>query len=157
MAKNRILLKGDPIPKEYALLAGVDITPGMLCLIVAAGTIRPHNVSGGNASGLFAQEAFSSPENDIDDDYDTDGELVHTIFCGPGMEVYAWLADTESVVIGELLESNGAGALQAYTPPVDQADSSGGNIYVRAPVCRAIEAVDNGAGGAVARIQVEVL
>jgi len=154
---NVILLKGDPIAKEYPLATSKDITPGMLCEITSTGYIQAHSTAGGNASPLFAQQQFSDPEKDIDDAYTVDAEQVHGILCRPGDEVYAWLADGQNVARSALLESNGAGALRAHTPPVISEDASGTDVFMRAPVVRAIEAVNNSAGGAIARIKVEVL
>ena len=151
---NVILLKGDPIPKEYALMSSVDITPGMLCEITTTGKIRPHATAGGNASPLFAQQAFSNPERDIDDAYTADDEQVHALYCRRGDEIYALLATGNNVAIGALLESNGAGALRAYTAP--DPDSDSGTIMESSAICRAKEAVNNSSGSN-ARIRVEVI
>lgn len=154
---NVILLKGDPIYKEYNLATSQDVTPGMLLEVTSAGTVQPHSVAGGNTTPLFAREAFGTPLRDIDDEYDQDGERVYAMVCRPGDEVNAFLAIGENVAIGALLQSDGAGALEAYELPEDVEDASGPDVFVRAPVARAVEAKNNSAGSAPARIKVEVL
>lgn len=154
---NTILLKGDPVFKEYSLQAEANIVPGMLCEVVSSGNIRQHSIAGGNASPLFAREAFSSPLRNIDDPYLINGERVYAMFNRPGDEVYSFLDVGEAVAVGALLQSAGNGALEAFTGEGGGGDASGPDAFPRAPVARAIEAVNNGAGEAPARIKVEVL
>ena len=160
MAKSTpdtILLKGDPIIKEYPLEAldvyGVGaITPGMLVEQTLTNTIQPHSSAAGAASPIFAVEALNFDANSdtmggIDDDYDTDGQTVKTAFCKPGDEVYALLeagTGNDTLGAGTLLESAGDGTLQ---------------VGSTSPVARSLEDVDNdpGSGGLAKRIKVEVL
>jgi hypothetical protein len=149
---KKIILKGDPLYKERPLKAldvyGVGgITPGMLIESVA-GEYTPHATAAGNASPIFAVEAPFREGGDIDTIYNQDGETILAAYCRPGDEVYALLEDGANVAQEALLESNGAGSLQAYTVS--------GATPLR-PVCRALEAVNNSAGGAPARIKVEVI
>jgi len=154
-----VILKGDPIKKEYSLVpldnyGDGAIIPGMLVETVD-GAVQPHSTSGGNASPLFALEGLNiSPDSKtlggIDDPYDQDDGAVLVGFFRPGDEVYALLKAGQDVALDSLLQSAGDGSLMAYsssTPPP------------RRPVCRAKEAVDNnpGVGGAAVRIRVEVL
>lgn len=154
---DTIILKGDPILKEYPLEApdiyGVGaITPGMLVQQTLTGTIEPHSSAAGACSPLFAVEALNfSPDSKtmggIDDDYDTDDQTVKTAFCRPGDEVYALLeagTGNDTGGAGVLLNSNGAGLLQVGTTNA---------------VARSLEDVDNdpGSGGLAKRIRVEVL
>jgi hypothetical protein len=163
MAKTNpstIILKGDPILKEYPLedldAYGVGaIKPGMLVEETSTGTVQPHSTASGNASPLFAVEALnldpdSKTMGGIDDEYDTDGQAVKVGFFRPGDEVYALLAAGNDVARGALLESAGDGSLQAFTVS---------GATPRRPVARAKEAKDNdpGTGGAAVRIKVEVL
>lgn len=111
---NTIILKAPEmtIQKERPLKASVDITPGMLCAYDGA-DVKPHSVAGGLASRLFATE------NDIvgggiDTAYTVDGETVLLRACAPGVEVNALLKTGFTVAIGDLLESDGAGALQTF-------------------------------------------
>ena len=160
MAKTNpstIILKGDPIYKEYPL-APLDgcgngaITPGML-VETTAGEVRPHSTLGGNASPIFAVEglnidASSKTMGDIDVDYDDDNGAVKVAFCQPGDEVYALLVAGANISIDGLLQSSSDGYLMAYSasspPPLR-------------PVARALEAKNNSAGSAAVRIKVEVL
>lgn len=160
MAKTNpsiILLKGDPIYKEYPL-APLDacgngaITPGMLVETVS-GEVRPHSTLGGDASPLFAVEGLnedsaSKTMGDIDVDYDDDNGAVKTAFCKPGDEIYALIVAGANISIDGLLQSSSDGYLMAYTATT---------LLQRRSVCRALEAVNNSAGSAPARIKVEVL
>lgn len=154
---DTIILKGDPILKEYPLEAldiyGVGgITPGMLVEQTLTGTVQPHSSAAGHASPLFAVEALnfdsaSDTMGGIDDDYDTDGQTVKTAFCRPGDEVYALLeagTGNDTGGAGVLLNSNGAGLLQVGSTNA---------------VARSLEDVDNdpGSDGLPVRIKVEVL
>lgn len=160
MAKTNpstIILKGDPIYKEYGL-APLDgcgngaITPGMLVETVS-GEVRPHSTLGGTASPLFAveglnEDATSKTMGDIDIDYDNDNGVVKCAYCKPGDEVYALLVAGANVAIDGLVQSSSDGYLMAYnvtTPPLGRA------------VGRAKEAKNNSAGSAPVRIRIEVL
>lgn len=152
---QNILLKGDPIRKER--VAEAAITPGMLVEITATGTIQAHGDAGEDASPTFAVEQDFLGAS-ITDAYAA-GDQVQYVYCRPGDEIYAWLSGNEDVAIGALLESDGAGALQAFTAQeVDEGGAANYTIYTRAVVARALEAVDTtGGGGAAARIRVEVV
>lgn len=153
MAPKTVTLKGNPIQKEANCVTAV-ITPGML-LDRNAADVQPHASAGQNASPLFAVENAMIGD-DIDHNYQV-GENVIFGFFRPGDEVYALLANGQNVATGDLLESDGAGALQRHTP---QAVAEGGaanyTLYYRAPVVRALEALNNVTGNP-ARIKVEVL
>jgi len=156
-APSTIILKGNPIYKEYPLApitaSGVTaITPGML-VELASGEVRPHSTQGGNATPMFAVEglnidATSLTMGDIDTDYDDDNGAVKVAFCNNGDEVYALLGAGQTVAIHGLLQSASDGYLMPYT--------AGTNLPLR-PVARALEAVDNSAGTSAARVKVEVL
>ena len=155
MTQKTIIIKGGQgMQKEFPLKASSDITPGML-IQRDAGYYKPNAIAPDDTgatiypSKIFALESPYSQvavgAKAIDTQYDTDKETVIGYYALPGDEIYAWLAAGENVAADAVLESNGAGALQAYT-------TAGG------AVCRATEAVDNSATGAVAvRIKVEVL
>lgn len=134
-----ILLFGNPARKERR--AAGAITPGMLIQTIAAGTVQAHSAAAGYAQVVFAAEA-DYVGTGIDTAYAA-GERVQCLYSQPGDEVYGLLAAGSNVANNAILESNGAGALQAL---------SGVNR-----VCRALEAVDNSGGGAPVRIRVEVL
>lgn len=143
---RKTILLGDPIYREYPF-EGLDnydagaIKPGHLVEITSAGEVQLHATAAGQASPRFAVELPARMGQGIDTAYDQDGETVLTAYCRPGDHVYAFLENGANVAIGALLESGGAGALQAGTT---------------APICRALEAVNN-TSGAQARIKVEVI
>lgn len=136
-----ILLTGDPLAGE-ALGAGA-ITPGMLLERDSGGTVSVHSVAGAVAAAMFAREE-EYVGGGIDTAY-ASGDRIPYYIGRSGDQFYAFLEDGQSVVIGENLESNGAGALQ----PIGTAGS---------PVVRALEAVSTvGGAAAIARIKVEVI
>lgn len=143
---HTVWLRGDADTNhtERAMATGAAIKPGMLVTVNSAGALIKHATGGGKASPMFAREA-SYMGGSIDRAF-LDGEQVPYYTAKPGDWVYAWLAAGHDVAIGELLESDGAGAFRAI--------GTSGEAVVRA-----LEAVDNnpGSGGAAVRIKVEVL
>lgn len=153
MAPNTVILKGDPLRKEAACVTAA-VKPGMLIDRNAA-DVQPHPSAGQNASPMFALENALIGD-DIDHDYLV-GENVLFGFFRPGDEVNTLLADGENAAAGALLESDGAGALQVHAPqPVAEGGAANYTLYYRAPVVRALEALNNATGNP-ARIKVEVL
>lgn len=144
-----ITIKGDPIRKE--LVANAAITPGMLCERMSTNKVRKHGSAGGNASPIFALED-DLQGNGIADDY-VIANVVQLGYFRSGDEVYAWLADGQSVAIGDLLESDGAGMLQKHG-----VDSTGAYVLLQV-VARALEAVDTTLSATVGatRILVEIV
>lgn len=114
MAKKTIKLKKYlDIINEY--VANAAITPGNLIELMSTGKVRKHSTSGGNATAMFALEDELQGK-DIDDDY----AAAAPVQCWTpvrGEEVFAWLANGETAVIGSLLASNGDGTLKVYTAP----------------------------------------
>ena len=97
--------------------AGAAITPGELLDIDGSGDLIPHGVAGDNAQRLIAledpdREAPSGTES-IDHDYES-GDTVRYIRARNGGQFYMFLADGQNVSEGDPLESDGAGALQAF-------------------------------------------
>jgi hypothetical protein len=117
----------------------------MLIALTSSLTVIPHGTAAGTGANTpspwFAREE-SYLGGSIDTNY-ASGDRVAYWDCKPGDQVYALLEASANVAAGVLLESNGAGALQAL--------SSG------APVARTLEAVNNSGGGTPVRIRVEVL
>src|SRR3990167_2684133 len=149
MAYRTIVLKGDPVRKE--LKAGGTITPGHIVQRNSANAVVVHPTAGGNASALVAVED-SLQGKDVDDTYSSNNR-VQLAYLSSGMEVALILATSQTVVIGDLLESNGNGQVRKHT--VQAADSvgaleAGESIYPNAGIFRAIEAVTT--TSAVARI-----
>lgn len=139
MAKT-IVIKGGFIRKEG--VAGSAVTPGHL--IEGFATIDPHSVAGGNARKAFALENDLVGDG-IEDAYDAGDTVLYGVF-DRGAEVQALLAYGETTLEGSPLESAGDGTLQVHASegPVD------------AIVAYAKVALANTAGGAAARITVEV-
>jgi len=150
MAKNTIKLKKySDIIEEYE--AGGTITPGMLVALNSSGKVIAHNSAGEFAEKIFALENELEGEG-IDDDYSS-GDQVQCWVAGRGDQVYAILADGENVSIGDILESDGAGALQKAST-----ETAGSATYPGSVVAVALEAVStSGSPTAVARIKVRIV
>jgi hypothetical protein len=99
--------------EEY--VADAAIYPGMLLELNTDNEVKAHATSGGNIGSLmFAlEDAFQG--NGIDTAYAA-GDRVRVWFPQSGDIVLGILADGQDVAEGTLLESNGAGYLQAITP-----------------------------------------
>lgn len=148
---STILLRGNDaqfkeLPLEPLNIYGVGgITPGMLCVRTSSNTVKPHASATAATTPIFAVENLLLGKG-IDDDYDLDGEAVLLVYAERGDEVYALLeaGSGNDAVIGDLLESNGAGLLQK--------GSTG-------PIARALEHIDNdpGTNSLPMRIRVEVM
>ncbi len=137
-----ILLRGDPLGSEAAAAVSADIVPGMLIERAASGTVRPHSTAAGAAAILVAREA-DFVGGGIDDVYE-DGDRVPFWNGRKGDWFYMTLAIGQNVAANTFLESNGAGALRDVA-------TAGEALF------QALEAVNNSAGSAPARIKVEVL
>ncbi|QDP55369.1 MAG: hypothetical protein Tp176DCM1853251_53 [Prokaryotic dsDNA virus sp.] len=131
-------LWGVGVQNEAAVTDAV-VTPGML-LARTAGGVRPHNVAGGTASPAFAVEN-EWIGGTISDNYAI-GENCYFRTFAQGSAVYAILAASQTISVGDLLQSNGAGALIEA--------STADNV-----VARALEAVTT--TGATARIRAEIV
>jgi len=144
-----IILKGNGIQKEGK--AGGTITPGHLVDRTSTDTVVVHAVAAKTASAMFAKEN-EVIGRDIDTVY-TINENVIFEACHSGMEVYALVAAAAAaIVIGDDLESAGDGTLRKVVTDAATDDTQRHSL-----VARAIQAVDNSAGGVPARIKVEVL
>jgi hypothetical protein len=129
------------IINEYE--ANATITPGMLIELMSTGKVRAHSTSGGNAVRMFALED-ELQGNGIDDNYSA-ADRVQCWNAVPGEEVYAILADGETIAIGDFLESNGAGLLQKHTSDVESFESAEAGsitVYPEQIVAQALEAID---------------
>jgi len=154
MAYRTVVLKGDPIRKE--IKAGGAITPGHLVERNTSGNVVVHPTAGGNYSPTFAIED-SLQGKEITDAYATNNR-VQVAFLSSGMEVAAILTTSQTIVIGDLLESAGNGTVRKHT--VQAADSvgaleAGEQIPTLLARLRAIEAVTTTV--ATARIACEVV
>lgn len=145
MALNKIVLKGNPTQEERD--AGGTITPGQLIMLNSSDDVVVHNLAGGNCDAYFAIED-SLQGNEITDDY-TSGNKVQCVSPVNGDEIYAILTTSQTVAIGDYLESNGDGNLREHD--VD----SGAVMYTKVIVAKAKEAVTTTV--ATARIRVQIV
>lgn len=143
-----ITIIGDPIRKE--VLAAGTITPGMLIAIGTAGTALAHASASGNAQKMFALED-ELQGHEIGDNYSSGNRVLYGVFRN-GEEVNAILATSQTIVIGDLLESAGNGYLRKHVP--DPEDSTFQKVQ-QGIVARAMEAVTT--TSAVSRIRVEIM
>lgn len=150
MAKTNpevILLRGDIFLKERE--AAGTIKPGHLIQIGSGDTVVVHAVSGGNAMKLFAVEG-DIVGDDIDHTYLT-GENVRFHAARSGDEIYAFLADGESVTRGDFLESDGNGAFKSLST-----DSIGSTEVVSA-IVQAMETLDLSASSVTSEARLRVM
>ncbi len=143
MPNNLIALKGDFIRKEGE--ASSAITPGDLVEFGGSNDLQTHGTAGGPARKAFALDNDLIGD-DISVDYASGDTVQYGVF-PPGAEVNAHLNYPENVSKGDPLVSAGDGGLVAFIESTHEA----GVI-----VAFANEAVNNSAGGAQVRIQVEV-
>lgn len=146
MAKRTIKLKDYLHVVEEYLAAGT-IKPGMLVELTSANKVQAHSLNNGPALVAFATEDEFQGKT-IDDNYSAD-DKVQVWIPQRGDVAYALLAAGEETEIGDLLISDGKGALKV----ADASDALDGAI-----VGVALEAIDNdpGSGGAAVRIIVRI-
>lgn len=135
-----VLLRGDPIGDE-AIAAGT-ITPGMLLELTSAGTVQANATAADTAARKLIAREMELTDGDIDTDYAADDQVLY-YSARSGDQFYMFLEDEGNVAIGAMLESDGAGALQAH--------STGQPLFM------ALEAVNNTGGSGPVRIKVEAL
>lgn len=109
MSDQTIQIKGG-FRLEEGLASGA-VSPGMLLeqTSATAMTVKAHATEGGYAERLFAVEDALQGHT-IDDDYSS-GDLVQFHVVEPGAVVQVLVAGGSNVSIGELLISDGDGAL----------------------------------------------
>lgn len=135
--------------EEYE--ADEALTPGELVRFDADDELEPHGTANGVASPpIFVLENPFGTNNTaaaIDQDYAA-GDYARVIFAQPGDVVYAFLKAGVNAAKGDVLTSDGAGALQK--PTVDASLLSGAIVAI------ADEDKDNSGGGARVRIRARV-
>lgn len=148
---NTISLKGDPLRKERD--AGGTIIPGHLLQLDADNDVTVHAAAGGNATRWVALENDIAGDG-IDVSY-ASGEVTQIASCKPGDEMFMWLADGETAVIGSYLESAASGDLKV----VDADADSAGIDNTQSVVAMALQAVDRSASAITThgRIKVEIV
>ena len=151
MGTHNIILinvRNEFVPRESPLAAGAEITPGMW-IELSSGSVQPHSSASAVPSPLCIavempfrpKSAGSNLGSGINDPYDQEGENVPYHYALAGDVLNCLLAAGEDITEGTLLESDGAGGVQA-----------GASTFLRA-----LEDVDNSASYEYARIKVEVL
>lgn len=150
---NSIIVKSYVKIQEEFTATAVAITPGMLLELTSAGTVQAHSGAAADALPMvaFEDELQGVP---ITTDYAASAK-IQVLIPRRGDIMNMLLADGETAVIGDFLESNGAGALQVYA-----ADSAAETQYPANIVGQATEAVDlSGSANltALGRIQVRIL
>ncbi len=135
---NTILLKGDPIYKEG--LGGEAITPGdLLEWFAGPDRLMQHSSSDGPGIARIAIED-KAQAGEIGTAY-TSGATVQFVVGRNGDEYWMWLAASETAVRGDLLTSNGDGALKVNNSDPDALFEA---------------AEDKTVGGSAVRVRVEV-
>ena len=147
MAYKTVCVIADGAIQKEAKGSGI-ITPGMLIEKLSSGSVRPHGSAGCDAQRMFAVENDLEGE-EIGDDYASGDRILYKVFQG-GNEVYAILTTSQTVRIGDWLESDGNGYLRKHA-----SDSAGVVEYPEGLVGVAQESVVT--VGAVKRILVEIV
>ena len=130
--------------------AAEAITPGQMVELTSAGKVQKQSTAGGFAEKAFALEDELQGK-EIGDAYASASIVQYGIF-NSGDEVYAWLKDGETIVIGDKLTPDGTGQLQKLT-----ADSSG-VVVEEHPVAIALEALDlSNSAVAAGRIPIRII
>ena len=159
MAYNTIFVQGDGVRHEA--IANAALYPGQLVELMSTGKVRKHATAAGNVY-LKAFAVEDDIQGNVINTQYASAALVQYNVAQRGDWVYAYLKEGENVVIGDPLESSGAGDLQKHTIDVaSDADSTPTSIYSMAVVAVAREAVDlSGSSGedpTTRRILVEVV
>jgi hypothetical protein len=122
--------------------AGGTIKPGSLVYQTSSDTFLVHATAGGNTARIFALENELIGLG-IDDNYVVN-DYVQAEQFDSGDWVLAYVAASASaIVIGDRLESDGAGGLRKL--------ASG------TPLATSMDALDNSGGSAIARIRVAIM
>jgi hypothetical protein len=121
-----ILKGGKPLNTRELPTGDATVKPGML-LAISAGTFIKHATQGGLSQPIFA-DARAGAADVVGGSVASglyrptwaqviavaSGELIPGLK-GPGMQVLGWLADGQSVIEGQALQSAGNGQLEAFS------------------------------------------
>lgn len=130
-------------------LAAAAVTPGELLELDGSGDVQAHSTSGGSVGSK--RVALESPhvDNPGTDSIDTDyasGDVVYFAHGLPGEVYYMWLAGSQNVSEGDLLMSDGNGALTALS-----------GTTIRSVVAEAAEDNDNSTNGSRVRLRARIV
>lgn len=118
MAKNTIKIKSYGNVQEEMISNGTAINPGMLLALTNATggkTVSPHGTSGGNVVPIMFALEDELQGKTIDDAYAaTAGTPIQVWIPQRGDIVKARLKYDQTIAVGDLLESDGAGELQKW-------------------------------------------
>ena len=138
MAYKTIILKNYSNVFEE-MVAATAILPGMLVEQTAsAATVGVHSTAGGPTAPIMFAYEDALQGKDIDDAYAI-GDQVRVWIPKSGDQVYACLEDEQTIVEGDLLESNGEGYLQKHTSATGDSSTY---VYYDSIVGRAMEDLD---------------
>lgn len=133
MARKIIVMAYTDVYKEFE--ANAALYPGHLVEEMSTGKLRKHATAGGNVAPVMVAIEDALQGKAASEAYAED-DIVRVFYPRPGDEGYLILADGETIVIGDLLESNGDGTVRKHV-----VDSTGA-YYLRQIVAKAKEAVD---------------
>jgi len=151
MANKSIILKNYLNVFIEKVATAVAIKPGFLLEETSAGLVQAHSTEGGNVAPVMVALADDLQGGAIGTSYATSAR-INIWIPQRGDQGYLYLVDGETVVKGDLLESDGAGSLKKHVA------DSGGPESPNAIVAKALEAVDLSASSnltAIGRIEVE--
>jgi len=140
LPRNVITLMGQPNQNEQGNAGEAGIIPGMA--VQGSLTIMRHATAGGDGPRLFALERQEMGQG-INVAYSS-GDRVKVGSFSKGDRVYAFIPATANIPIDGLLTSNGDGTMKTK----GATDAAWG---------KALEAVNNAAGGTAVRIRMEVM
>jgi len=145
MAYNTVIIKSFVhIQREFE--ANAAIYPGDLVEIMNTGKLRKHSGAGKTAAAWFAiEDALQGKGLGVNGAYAAADQV--RVWCAiPGEEVYARLADEQTIAIGDFLESNGYGQLRKALRSNESWESAdaqaAGSSYDKHLVAVALEAAD---------------
>lgn len=120
MAHRTIILKGNPARQEYT--SGGAITPGMIVKLESDNTVIANPWAGETIPLRIAIENDLEGEA-VGDNYAVD-ERVQTALFAPGDEVAVLLATSQTIVIGDHLESVAGGYVGLHTQVTGTPDAA---------------------------------
>jgi hypothetical protein len=140
---------------QFEAIANEAITPGSLVEVMSTGKIKNHATAQGNAIPYFVIEDAIMGKT-INDKVAKD-DLARVMVAGRGDEVYAILATSQTILVGDLLASaGGLGALEKFTAIKCDSNASAGAVTTPLQaVAVALEAVTT--TSATKRIKVRII
>lgn len=153
---NTIVLKATGLSnRAEEARAGGAVTPGDLVKYNSSGNVIRHATAGGVAQMVFAKEDTFQGKT-IDDNYaSTDPVFLHV--AQKGDEIYAQVAaNAAAIVVGDALASDGAGGFKKAAASSQL--TTGNYTFTAADIVLAesLEALDNSAVAARARLRIRV-